>query len=116
MITARIWNAKKHYFRRIFGEAKCDSKKTWNILNNILKSHKVRNENLIKSLVVNGSNNESASQICEELKNHFVSTGRRIVDSIPAIDPLTFDSIMNRLCPIIQIHYILFMLPYQMLT
>ena len=67
-------------------------KKTWNVLNEIMKPIFNHNKSVINSLLINGSVIENNDHVCETLNSHFASIGSSIAQSFPSRNHIMHDS------------------------
>ena len=72
-VNQAIRAAKQRYYHSMLSEHKSDSKKTWEIINEITsrKSDKV----LVKELKVNGQSITNSNVLEDEFNNHFATIG-----------------------------------------
>ena len=77
-VNSEIRRAKKLYYKEAFVRVIGNSKKTWNIVNNILQSSKKKDRNCIKSVIFNNTTYETDPQIVHAFNDHFSTVGSRI--------------------------------------
>ena len=80
MVTSKIKRAKTQYYKTVFESVRSDTKKTWNVINNILQSNKKRDKAVIKSIIFNDITYENNPDIVRIFNEHFSTVGRRIDD------------------------------------
>ena len=85
-VTSLIRTAKREYYRNKFQDSKNDVRKTWNIINSILKPHSDKKNLGITSIVSNNEIYVEKNQIASIFNEYFSSIGSKISDSIP-VDP-----------------------------
>ena len=74
--------AKKRYFEFKFSEYSNDVKKTWSLLNSLIKKHKVQND--VPSIFFNENNSFSGlSEITNGFNDFFVNVGPNLASKIP---------------------------------
>ena len=83
-VTSRIRKSKLFYYSDLFSKHKSDSKRTWNILNGLIKSQN-SNSSEVEKIVVNNSSICNKSEISEIFNTHFSTIGERITDSMQNI-------------------------------
>ena len=77
-VTCKLREAKKLYFQNIFNEMRGNMKKMWTVINGLVKPGLNRNNNLIKSLLINGVILDDPTQVCNILNEHFSTVGSKI--------------------------------------
>ena len=94
-VTFSIRAAKKEYYKKLFADLKSDTKKTWNLINNILQSNRKRKVCDLKTVVFNNQTYSSDSEIAEAFNEHFSSVGNNIDASIPSDNLSSNPSFLN---------------------
>ena len=54
-VTGELRVSKREYYSKLLNDFRDNIKKTWNILNNILKTNKIHDKSNINSLLINGT-------------------------------------------------------------
>ena len=94
-VTHNIRVAKKEYYKKIFADLKSNTKKTWNLINNILQSNRKRKDCDLKAVIFNNQTYNSDSEIAKAFNKHFSSVGNNIDASIQSDDRSSNTSILN---------------------
>ena len=82
-VTSLIRKAKKQYYEDKFYSARNDIKKTWRIINDVLRPNKIhKKQNIIKKLIINNTTYENSQDISNIFNDHFVSIGRNMAESV----------------------------------
>ena len=81
-VNQAIRAAKQRYYHSTLSEHKSDSKKTWEIINEITsrKSGKIS----VKELKVNGQSITNSNVLADEFNNHFATIGPKLASEIPS--------------------------------
>ena len=79
-VTSKIRNAKKDYYENKFSEFKNDTRKTWNIINNIMRN-KSKAELSIRELIIDGESCCDPLDISNKINDHFCNIGSNIAKS-----------------------------------
>ena len=91
--NSEIRKAKKDYFDQKFSEFSKDMKKTWSLINTLIKKKKGKNN--VPSVFNDGQRSYSNfSEIAEGFNDFFVNVGPRLASSIPDASK-TFDEYLN---------------------
>ena len=80
-VTNQIRLKKKMYYKNLLINVKSDIKKTWNIINSVLKPDQTRKKLNIKSLLHNNILYESNEGISNTFNSYFASIGSQIASS-----------------------------------
>ena len=96
-VSKQITEAKKLYLSNLLRSIKSNMKRTWSVLNGILKPNLNRNQNYIKSILLNGEIFEDGRDISRLLNEHFSTIGSKISRSFDPCDHFisSFSSIQN---------------------
>ena len=78
MVTSKIERAKTQYYRTVFESVRSNTKKTCNVIDNILQSNEKRNKAVIKLVIFNDIINENNPDIVRIFNENFSTIGRRI--------------------------------------
>ena len=90
-LTSQLRDAKKNYFNEKFNECRNSARKTWSLINNILRPD-VSDRN-ISEIKFGGQVITDSKSMAEIFNNYFSSVGKNIADSIPSTgDHLKFMS------------------------
>jgi hypothetical protein len=81
-ITGLIRSSKRTYYENKFSEYKKDLKRTWKVINNILRPHTNKNNQSIKKLIIANNEYLEDQDKANILNNYFVKIGKNIADSI----------------------------------
>ena len=81
--NSQIKVSKKNYYTNLLYDFKGNMKKTWNVLNGILRPGHNQKKSEINSLLINGSIVENKEQICDLLNSHFANVGSSVARSFP---------------------------------
>ena len=79
-VNQNIVRAKENYFKRAFFENKCNSKKTWNIINDL--TSKNRKSSHIHEVVLNGNLINDSNKIADAFNEHFSNIGPKLADNV----------------------------------
>ena len=80
-VSKQITEAKKLYLSNLLDSIKSNMKKTWSVLNGLLKPKLNRNQNYIKSLLLDGVLFDDNQDISRILNEHFSTIGSKISQS-----------------------------------
>ena len=80
-VSKQITESKKLYLSNLLDSIKSNMKKTWSVLNGLLKPKLNRNQNYIKSLLLNGMIFNDNQDISRILNEHFSTIGSKISQS-----------------------------------
>ena len=80
-VSSSIRNAKQSYYDTLFDGIRSDIKKTWNIINSILKPDSQSKKCSINKIVHQGISHNNAESIANCLNSHFSSIGANISNS-----------------------------------
>ena len=80
-VTGELRVSKREYYSKLLNDFRDNIKKTWNILNNILKPNKIHDKSNINSLLINGTLINDKKRICETFNNYFAGVGSSIAGS-----------------------------------
>lgn len=81
-VTGKIRLSKKNYFHGKFHEFKSDIKRTWRLINDIIKPSAAAGGHSIKKLVVDGLVFESDKSIADAFNVYFGTVGSNITNSV----------------------------------
>ena len=84
-VTSKIREAKKSYYEHKFFEYKNDIKKTWDLINKIVKPGHSNRAKMIKRIIVENVEYEDSLSIADKFNINFSNTGRDIAESVPLI-------------------------------
>ena len=79
-VNQNIVRAKENYFKRAFFENKCNSKKTWNIINDL--TSKNRKSSHIHEVDLNGNLINDSNKIADAFNEHFSNIGPKLADNV----------------------------------
>ena len=82
LLTNLIRSAKKLYFNDKFEQCKNDTKKTWNLINSVLKPG--RKKSSIRQLLVNNKTITNPLDIADAFNVHFSSVGNKLKSVLPS--------------------------------
>ena len=85
-VTRRIRDSKRTYFESLLQNAKNDMKKTWDIINGMIKPDYNRKNNVIKSFTIGGEIISDDIRISDILNQHFATVGSRISEEFEDIE------------------------------
>ena len=80
-VTDLIKYARKDYYKNLFISIKNDTKRTWKIINNIIKPNRKYNSNIIKTILFNNRIYDEPEKIASLFNTHFSTIGKKISDS-----------------------------------
>ena len=81
-VTNEIRNSRKNYYRHKFDQFKGNCKKTWGLINSILKPSHVTKS--ISELNIHGERITDEACIAQEFNNYFSNIGSNIASNIPS--------------------------------
>jgi len=81
-VTKEIKKSKKQYFTDVFNRYTNDTKKTWNIINNILRPSNNKLNSKIKEIISNNNIYTDKGEIANTMNSYFCNIGKNINDSI----------------------------------
>ena len=81
LVTSKIRTAKKTYFQNLFNDIKKDTKKTWSIINEIIRPNCNKNASEIKSIIHNDSLIIQPNTIASIFNSYFPFVGKIISDA-----------------------------------
>lgn len=84
MVNRKLDNAKKEYYRSKIKSAFGNSKRVWNVINDLLQGK--QKTTTIEKLMVNGEAVSNRSTICNEINTFFSSIGQNLDKNLPASD------------------------------
>jgi len=84
-VTAQVRRSKKDYYEYKLKMYKKDMKKTWGLINNIIKPTSKKSVKNIKSLTVNNTSVIRNEEIANAMNNFFTTIGKNIAESIPTV-------------------------------
>lgn len=84
-VNVEVRNAKKSFYGTKFQEVAGDSKKVWEILNNILNRTQ-KKKGFIDSIKINEEILTDPQAMCNSMNNYFVNIGRKMNESLPPSD------------------------------
>ena len=79
-VHQNIVRGKENYFKRAFFENKCNSKKTWNIINDL--TSKNRKSSHIHEVDLNGNLINDSNKIADAFNEHFSNIGPKLADNV----------------------------------
>ena len=82
-VTSKIRAAKKSYYERKFSEASSDMRKTWKLINDVIRPNCSSGKDEIVRVVDDDVEYSEPADIAERLNFNFASVGRRIAESCP---------------------------------
>ena len=85
-VTKQITDSKKRYLTNLLDSIKSNMKKTWSVLNGLLKPKLNNNISHIKSILLEGTVFEDGAQIGNLLNHHFSTIGSKISQSFEPSD------------------------------
>ena len=90
-----IKTSKNEYYKNKLNDALGNSKKSWEIVNNLLNNKKNKTT-LIKNIKSNGVEITDNEAICDKMNEHFASVGQKLAEKLPTsrnspLDYLTGD-------------------------
>ena len=77
-VTSKIKLAKKNYYYNLLESIKADIKKTWGVINKLLKPKNCQNKKQIASLKLGDNMHSDSQSISNILNDHFASVGGNI--------------------------------------
>ena len=80
-VSKKLTDSKLEFFSRQLNQVKGNMKRTWNIINGLIKPNKNRKIPNIKSLLINNQQIFGNDQICNSLNQHFSTIGSSISNS-----------------------------------
>lgn len=81
-VTNEIRKVKKKYYVEKFNAVKNDIKKTWCIINDVLRSKARKKQNTIRKIIVNDVIHENPNHISNAFNDFFVDIGKNIAESV----------------------------------
>jgi len=85
-VTSQIRLSKKAYFKNKMEEYKKDMKKTWSVINNIIRPTRRNARQDIKTLKVGNNTHVENDAIAEAMNDYFTNIGKNIAESITSND------------------------------
>ena len=82
-VNKKLTDSKLEFFSRQLNQAKGNMKRTWNIINGLIKPNKNHKMPNIKSLLINNQQIFDSEMICNSLNQHFSTIGSTISNSFP---------------------------------
>ena len=82
-VTGQIRTSKERYFDNKFKDFQYNIKRTWKIINNILRPKSLHNKTTIINIICDGVIHSTDDDITECFNNFFVNVGPNIADNIP---------------------------------
>ena len=82
-VNKKLTDSKLEFFSRQLNQAKGNMKRTWNIINGLIKPNKNHKMPNIKSLLINNQQIFDSELICNSLNQHFSTIGSTISNSFP---------------------------------
>ena len=89
-LTTILRNCEKSYYERLFESTKGDVKKTWGIINDLIKP-KTKNGDQFKDLI---SGNKTETDVANEFNHFFTNIGPKLADTIDSTSK-TYDKFMR---------------------
>ena len=92
ILTTITREAKRLYFEKSFEEVKNNSKKTWNLLHELINKRKTQNDEPPTTLVDSEDNMYENEKVSEGFNEYFSTIGSKLEENIPApnCSPLEF--------------------------
>ena len=81
IVNTEIKHAKEMYYTSAFHENKSNSKKTWNIINELTSRKQHRSH--VKEIELNGCSISGSQKLSEAFNDHFADIGPKLADKIP---------------------------------
>ena len=95
--------AKSNYYSNQLKKHKADSKKTWQIINEVTGRKKVSNDTLPKIIIKDGTVIHGKRNICNEFNKFFTSVGPNLASQIPQVNANFKDFLGNSLeCELLE--------------
>ena len=85
-VTSRIRDARKNYYELKFAQCKNDMKKTWRLINNIIKPGYRLNKQSIAKIIDDEVELSDPMHIAEKMNFEFANVGRKIAESCEQVD------------------------------
>ena len=82
-VNRQIIIQKNNYFTKLLNNVKHDMKKTWSILNNLMKPNAYKANTQIDKILFNDQIIDNNEDICNLFNSHFASIGSRVANSFP---------------------------------
>ena len=103
IVNNKIMLAKQAYYQNTLNERKGDSKKTWQIINELTsrKSGKIS----VKELKVNGYSITNPVDLANEFNNHFATIGPKLAEDIPCSNNNSYLNYLNNTVESFQFRY-----------
>ena len=81
IVNTEIKHAKEMYYTSAFHENKSNSKKTWNIINEL--TSRKQHSSHVKEIELNGCSISGSQKLSEAFNDHFADIGPKLADKIP---------------------------------
>ena len=78
--------AKSNYYSNLLNKHNFDSKKTWQIINEVTGRKKASNDTFPKNVKHNGTMLNDKHKICTEFNKYFVNVGPNLASKIPQVN------------------------------
>ena len=75
MLTHIKKKAKKEYYNQLISKNKNDSKRTWQVINEIINSRKWKKLSIKQLQIKNNVHSTDSTVLCQTLNKHFVENG-----------------------------------------
>lgn len=85
-VTSKLRDAKIKYFNDKFDSLKSDLRRTWSLINEIIRPKANSSSCSIKELLVDGVREDNPIVVCDKLNSYFASIGTAINNSVPPTD------------------------------
>jgi len=82
-VTKEIRTRKRQYYADLFERHSNDTKKTWSVINSLLRPSNNKKDSSIREIVCNNNTYTDKSEIADQMNSYFCNIGRNITDSIP---------------------------------
>ena len=82
IVNKALKQAKKAYYQTSFSDHKGDSRKTWQIINEL--TSRTSSKSSVRELRVNGQSVTNPTESAEEFNHHFATIGTKPAGEIPA--------------------------------
>ena len=77
------FKSKKNYYAKLITKYKNDSKKTWQVINEIIGKTKLKSSNLPRRIIVDNIETYDKKIISEKFNNYFINVGPTLAERIP---------------------------------
>ena len=79
-VNRQIIIQKNNYFTKLLNNVKHDMKKTWSILNNLMKPNAYKANTQIDKILFNDQIIDNNEDICNLFNSHFATIGSRVAN------------------------------------